>query len=342
MGSNQVESTSQRVQPPLVFDPLVIVSNYRGGIARHVRLAETVVPARIRNLEEIGGLPAKVRHVRRLLRCELPARVITHGVAAGIAVRLGRWRMRHVEHVEFWHADPFFRTPRGGFVYSLLRRLAPRPTVQVFVHEDLVPLYGETRSRHLVLPNAVEPNDVETASDRRHEVLYVGRYSPEKGVDDLLAAWSLLSRRENWVLALHGEGERVPASTLEGVQVNGPTSDPMALMRSAAVLVIPSHTENSPYVALEAMESSCPIVATRVGDLPVTVGSSGAGWLAEPGQPASLAERLQEAIDQSAEERAAAGTAGRAWLHHQRPFADWAAAVRGLYTEELVAAGGTT
>ena len=88
--------------------PLVLASDVGGGIARHLQITQPVVPLHVVDLPETVSLLQKVTRVRRLLHQQQAALVVTHGVAAGLAVRLRGRSLRRIEHVEFWHGDPFF------------------------------------------------------------------------------------------------------------------------------------------------------------------------------------------------------------------------------------------
>jgi glycosyltransferase involved in cell wall biosynthesis len=49
-------------------------------------------------------------------------------------------------------------------------------------------------------------------------------------------------------------------------------------------------------VLLEAMASRTPVVASRVGALPDVIQHGRTGWLAEPENPAALAEAIHDAL----------------------------------------------
>jgi glycosyltransferase involved in cell wall biosynthesis len=138
----------------------------------------------------------------------------------------------------------------------------------------------------------------------RPYVLYLGRLSAEKGVDVLLEAFlSAAGDLPGWRLVVAGEGpERAAlAARLAGRpgagrvelagRVEGEALD--ALVAGASLCAVPSRWhENAPFSALEALAAGTPVVASRAGGLPELVSEGGTGFLAEPGDAASLASAL--------------------------------------------------
>jgi glycosyltransferase involved in cell wall biosynthesis len=66
-------------------------------------------------------------------------------------------------------------------------------------------------------------------------------------------------------------------------------------MRRARVVVVPSRFETSAVVALEALASGTPVVASAVGALPELL-AGGGGLLARPGDVDDLAAKIGDAL----------------------------------------------
>jgi glycosyltransferase involved in cell wall biosynthesis len=132
-----------------------------------------------------------------------------------------------------------------------------------------------------VEPAAVEPGTVEPAE--RPVVLAVGRLAWQKGLDVLLeaaAAWRDLDPAP--LVAIAGDGPltgelRARAAEL-GVDALflGRRDDVPALLRAAAVFVLPSRWEGQPLVLQEALRAGIPVVATLVGGVPCLTGEDAA------------------------------------------------------------------
>jgi glycosyltransferase involved in cell wall biosynthesis len=69
-------------------------------------------------------------------------------------------------------------------------------------------------------------------------------------------------------------------------------------MAAADILVLPSHSEGTPNVVLEALASGRRVVATAVGGVPDLLTSPTLGTLVPPGDPDALADALMIALRQ--------------------------------------------
>jgi glycosyltransferase involved in cell wall biosynthesis len=78
----------------------------------------------------------------------------------------------------------------------------------------------------------------------------------------------------------------------ERVRFLGYRADARALVGLLDVLVVPSLTEGSPLIVLEAMAAGVPVVASAVGGIPDQVRHGEEGLLVPPDDPDALAETL--------------------------------------------------
>jgi glycosyltransferase involved in cell wall biosynthesis len=143
----------------------------------------------------------------------------------------------------------------------------------------------------------------------RPVILSVGRLSPEKRVDVLIAAVARLGGTGN-----HGAGDSGPLLVLAGaghderrlrslarhygiadrVRFTGfvPDGDLPGLYRLADVFAIASQAELQSLVTMAAMASGLPVVAVDAGALAELVHAGENGFLARPGHAAEVAECL--------------------------------------------------
>jgi glycosyltransferase involved in cell wall biosynthesis len=196
------------------------------------------------------------------------------------------------------------------------------------------PLALRLAGRIRVIPNGVEQRRPrETAGGY---VLYVGRLVGLKGVDVLLDAMRRLPGVE---LVLVGDGpERdrlqklgagLPATFVGHV----PHDEALRYIENARCLVLPSRTEASSNVILEAMSLGVPVVATRVGGNPDMVRSGENGFLVPPDDAEALGDAIGSIV-RSDEVCHALGSRG----HVMASQYTWEAAARLLEDEIRVTA----
>jgi D-inositol-3-phosphate glycosyltransferase len=138
-------------------------------------------------------------------------------------------------------------------------------------------------------------------------VLFVGRLEPLKGVDILINAASLLESDVDCSVLIVGgdEGSREQVRRLRGLArergieervafVGAVDHDLLPLYYNAAdICVVPSHYESFGLVAVEAMASGLPVIASRVGGLTGTVKDGETGYLIPWLCPEPFAERIE-------------------------------------------------
>lgn len=173
-----------------------------------------------------------------------------------------------------------------------------------------------TRTR-IVYGGADPQRFLPNPGERRSGVLFVGRMTPHKGIDVLIRALPPDARLT--IVGSEGHDPRPPErdypsllrSLAAGRRVRflGAVDDEELAwrLRTAAVLVIPS-VERTCYgrpivvsellglVALEAMASGTPVIASRLGGLPEIVEDGVTGYLVPPGDVSTLHERLVQVL----------------------------------------------
>jgi len=166
-----------------------------------------------------------------------------------------------------------------------------------------------------VKPNFVDP-DPGPGEGRGGYALFVGRLSPEKGLDTLLAAWMRLGNAVP--LKIIGDGPLAPqvkaaAARSSGVEWLGPQSPErvLVLMKDARALVFPSRCyENFPLVIAEAYAVGLPVIAGDLGSTSSLVDHGRTGLRFASGDPAGLAAAVTR-LRARPEERAAMRRAAR-------------------------------
>jgi glycosyltransferase involved in cell wall biosynthesis len=176
-------------------------------------------------------------------------------------------------------------------------------------------------------------------------LLSIGRLSHEKGHAHLIQAGRLLHRDRpdlDFQIVLVGDGpERArleaQAESLglhDRVRLMGHQRDPLPFYAVADVFVLPSLTEGSPNVLLEAMMAGTPIAATAIGGVPEMVQDGRSALLAPAADPTALAKSIAKLIDNPA---LAQSLREKAWADARQRHSPEAyySALTGIYQELL-------
>jgi glycosyltransferase involved in cell wall biosynthesis len=177
---------------------------------------------------------------------------------------------------------------------------------------------GFDPERVWVKPNFVWATDQRSGPGR--DFVYVGRLSPEKGLDRLLPIWGQVPAR----LVVVGDGpERaaLEAAAPGNVTFLGsvPHEQVSGLLREARALVLPTACyEGAPRTVVEAYAAGVPVVASRIGAVPSVVEDGETGLLAGVGDAEQWMTALARLLDDGESLRMGAN-AYQAWCEHYSP-----------------------
>lgn len=231
------------------------------------------------------GDPCTGPGLRKCLSC---AAENYNGRAKGAAVALGNWAMMPPE----------------------------RALVDMFIPVSAAVATGNgltaASSRCRIIPNFI-PDDVDESHDDAAEyraqlppdgyLLFVGSLTRQKGIEALLQAYSGLttaglSGAPNLVLVGYTLPE-TPTTFPPGVVVlkNWPHTAVMTAWRHSLAGIVPSiWPDPCPTVAMEAMATGKPVIASRIGGLPDIVADGDTGILVPPDDPDALRAAMARLI----------------------------------------------
>ena len=207
---------------------------------------------------------------------------------------------------------------------------------------DLVPNYPDLGER-------LQPRDVrelggaEAIPDAAPIVLHLGGYQPDRGLEQLVAAFALLPTAHLVLLGIrpgvtpvdrvareHSVADRVHC--LAPV----PSNDVIAYAASASVGVMPilpttpNNAASLPNKLFQYMAAGLPVVATALPHLHEIVEESGAGTCVDSSDPRALARAIGHIID-TPQVSARMGNAGRRAVEERYNWDAAAATLRGVY-----------
>ena len=283
-------------------------------------LEETGVPVRplTRRLVKRRVSLAYARGIRKLLRESrfdlVHAHIYASAVAAAIATRGTGLPLVVTEHTEASWQNRWARLC-SRWTYRRARRIiaVSTPIERRLIERDGVPRELVTLIPNAVIPVSGNPPDLaDTLPDgwsQRPLVGVVARLQPEKGVATFLKAAAHVSKvsPEARFLVIGDGALREELLDLVGrvglqerVRFLGYRAHARALTGLLDVLVVPSLTEGSPLIVLEAMAAGVPVVASAVGGIPDQVRHGEEGVLVPPGDPDALAGALGALLEDPA------------------------------------------
>lgn len=270
------------------------------------------IPALVREIDPIRDLKALAALVGYFAR-QRPDICHTHTSKAGI---LGRLAAR------ICGVPVIVHTPHGHVFHSYFSRVKSEifkyceRFLGLIATDAMVLLTREELREHLeerIVPAGlcyVIPSGVDVSvfggfhgpqTGQRPVLGYVGRLADIKGPLDLVEALALVVRDiPEADLLMVGDGplrseveKAVERLGLNGrVHITGWQSDVGPFLQQMDLLVVPSHNEGMGRVVVEAMAAGLPVIATAVGGLVDLVRDESNGYLANPRDPASLAEKV--------------------------------------------------
>ena len=287
-------------------------------------------------VEEKGRFDVGVIEKMRAVLRKRGAHILqTHAVKSAFLARAGGL-VRQARWLAFHHG--YTAEDLKVNLYNQLNRWSLRGAGRVVTvcqpFADALVQTGLKRSSIDVLPNAIEGFEapsLELVSEMRQRwglkeeeqiLLTVGRLSREKGQIHLIRSLEKLRQMDNTLAyraLLVGEGperkrleDAVRVAELGGRLVfTGQQKDLRPYFACADLFVLPSLTEGSPNVVLEAMAAGVPIVATAVGGVPETVGTEdGVALLSAATDAQGMAENLLQLM-RDRQLRMAMGSRGR-------------------------------
>jgi glycosyltransferase involved in cell wall biosynthesis len=117
-------------------------------------------------------------------------------------------------------------------------------------------------------------------------VIYLGRLTAEKRVDQLLRIWpEIRAAFPEVCMLIVGTGSEEPRLrqiSVPGVQFTGQVDDTLRYLQAADVFVLPSATEGLSNSMLEALSTGLPVLATSVGGTPDVISHDVNGYLIPP------------------------------------------------------------
>lgn len=241
-----------------------------------------------------------------------------------------RWSLRRADRV-------------GTVCQAFARQLARKtkiPQERIFVQHNSI--------RRQPRPTDDEVNELRRKfliAEGERVLLSVGRLSKEKAHAELLKALKLIAAANpelRWKLLIVGEGperanlERTARSSgyIDQIIFVGQVANVQPYYALSDVFVLPSHSEGSPNVLLEAMAAEVPVVATAVGGVPEIVVNEESALLVAPKNPQAFGTAILRILQDSALRRRLS-TAASALVEREYSAEQYARNLIEIYQEVI-------
>jgi glycosyltransferase involved in cell wall biosynthesis len=264
-----------------------------------------------------------VKELKSIVERTRPDVIQTHNVKSHFIMRLSElWR--DIPWIAFHHG--YTTTDVKMRAYNQLDRWSLRKAHRVVtmnkVFAKQLMQAGANREGMRILHNAIDVesilnvnSDVATTlknklgiAEEERVIIAIGRLSKEKGQIDLVrafAAWLQSQAHLQTKLIIVGDGperERLEQEInslgiKKRVVFAGQVSDVKPFYAIADLMVLPSHSEGSPNVLLEAMAANVPVVATSVGGVPEIATHKENALLVEARNSQALAQAISQLLD---------------------------------------------
>jgi len=223
-----------------------------------------------------------------------------------------RWRKEAIRAWSYWNSRQQLAVARKSLTFVNSRKLYEQL-------QPYVPTLHETRTTTLNTEDFFERDD--TCQSRPIRLLYTGRMDRAKGLFHMVEAVALLVEQgEDVVLDLVGWPQKGDAVLDElqalaqeqhvvdrvfyhGFKPVGPALFQHYKDADIYVIASTSSFEGFPRTIWEAMAHSLPVVATRVGSIPLFLDDDISVVLTEPGDSSALAYALQRVVQSSTQRR---------------------------------------
>ena len=119
--------------------------------------------------------------------------------------------------------------------------------------------------------------DIYTTTEKKNQIVFVGRDSFEKGIDILRNIESKINASVKYCTNLDWK-------------------DAMKILQESQILVVPSRIESIPQVIKEAFFLRVPVIATNVGGIPELISNNITGLLVPPENPEEMTNAINELL----------------------------------------------
>jgi len=245
---------------------------------------------------------------------------IPHAATAWLAKQMLEHEGLHLKIVTTLHGTDITLVGQDPSYYTLTKFSIEQSdavtAVSAYLREETYRAFGCGDCEVRVIPNFISAADYHPPADdsfrRRlapkgggHRVLvHVSNFRPVKRIGDVVRIFAGVRQQLPATLVLVGDGPDRDAAEQQvdslglrkDVRFLGKVESVGDVLRGADLFLLPSATESFGLAALEAMACGVPVVASAAGGIPEVVEDGKTGFLAPPGDVATMVDRALRAL----------------------------------------------
>jgi glycosyltransferase involved in cell wall biosynthesis len=194
------------------------------------------------------------------------------------------------------------------YIYYIMKNTNKVISLSEYWHDFFINVIGINKNNVVIIRNGVMSSKYrqkkeDCSLDRNVEVLFIGgKDSKRKGAYEVVKAIPIvLSSYSNVTFTFIGTGQIEEIKKMcedldidKNVKLMGQVSEEQKIesLSCSDIYLLPSYAEGLPISVLEAMAASLPIISTPVGGIPEVIEEGINGYLIEPGDYESLANKI--------------------------------------------------
>lgn len=321
-GAEKVVQTGLTALHDIGLDPILIIiretraPHFADEFAR-------IIPEKIKRIIVDSNrafdllLPFRMKEeLERFLKNEKPGQLVfhSHGFKALIACSIvkGKYHHIHTHHGNTGHSWQVRLYEQAAFnvMKTCNRVIAVSHKMKEELLQELHPYRKiSVIDNMLSFKNSAKIREMRKAmlyqfSEETLKLLYVGRLSPEKGLDLFLKCWASLIYRDRFELTIVGDGplraqieQIIMDNHLYGkVKMYGHVPDPSEFYIHSDLLILPSLTEGLPMTLIESLASGVPVLANDVGAISSLIKHNHNGYICASSDSEIWSTALWEAL----------------------------------------------
>lgn len=286
-------------------DKLPELERWKGVSIHRMNFQEAILG----NIQAFAAVRRKLLDLYREIRPDL-----IHLNSTGPSLFFELQTHRDFDVPRFLTAHSFFSYPpkEDGYLLKLLPKLNYLSAVSRQTLDKALALFASPPPHCLIYNGVQAPPISSESADPQEIILYLGRLSPEKGIDLGIQAFHRLSKNrpdsQLWIVGEGGEEIELRKMVADlgmekRVRFRGavPPEEVYAVIAECRFLILPSRIdEGLPLSALQAALAGKPMVAVRRGGIPEFVRDGETGLLFESEDDQGLAAAMERLLSEPA------------------------------------------